>query len=69
MKNISNHGIISDHLTNEQISNVSEQYNVNKKSLLTPQEVAGKIWDQWKQCRLLHVQLNYPFESLKNNPD
>jgi hypothetical protein len=70
MMNIkSNQGLILDHLPDEYISNSSEQNSVNEKSLLSPQEVAAKIWDQWKQCRLLHVQLTYPFESLKNNRD
>ena len=63
MMNIkSNQGIISDHLPDENISNPSEQTSVYKKSLLPPQEVAAIIWDQWKQCRLLHVQLTYPLE-------
>ena len=65
MANIkSKEGFILVHLSHEYTSDSTERNSKNEESALSPQEAAAKIWDQWMQCRLLSLQLNYYFESL-----
>ena len=70
MANIkSKEGFILVHLSHEYTADSIEHNGKDKESALSPQEVAAKIWDQWIQCRLLSLQLNYYFEYKINNPE
>ena len=63
MANIKNRqGFILEHLSHEYTSDLFE-YNTDKAGLvLSPQEVAAKICEQWTRCRLLSVELHLRFE-------
>jgi hypothetical protein len=58
----SKQGFILEHLSHEYISDSSEHTCENEEPVLSPEEVAAKIWDQWKRCRLLTGELNSCFE-------
>ena len=65
----SKEGFILVHLSHEYTSDSIEHNGKDEESAFSPQEVAAKIWDQWMQCRLLSLQLNYYFEYKINNPE
>jgi hypothetical protein len=63
----SREGFILVHLSHEYTSDSTEHNGKHEESALSPQEVAAKIWDQWKHCRLLSMQLNAYFKI--NDPE
>jgi hypothetical protein len=70
MANIMNEReFILEHLSHECISDSLEYSAENTGSVLSPQEVAAKIWEQWTRCRLLSVELNCRFEFKINGSD
>lgn len=64
-----NQELTADHLSHDYISDSYKYIGKNEVLILSPQEVAAKIWDQWNRCRLLHSQLNNYVDFKINIPE
>ena len=62
-------GFILEHLSHEYTSDLFENNADKPGSVLSAQEVAAKIWEQWMRCRLLSVELNLRFEFKTDGSD